>query len=158
MSAPISLRRTGSAPLVLGEGWRLVASASSHRPEGFLADRWHEADLYLCAPSDGRKVVLTKARQLGLGSTMPTVLAVRYRSTWKGELGHEWAFEMPWADVAGFLEASGSGDGAFDPLEYVEGFPSGKTFEERQERLEAAIEAGWMHLVSDILEAAAAAS
>src|SRR5688572_5394680 len=142
MSAPISLRRTGQAPLELGDGWRLVASASSHTPLPTsaelaevsnrerktahnhhrlpLATRWHEVDLYR---DDG------PMRPEPHPAARMWVVAVRYRTTWPGEHGREWAFEaLDQANAVGILTAD---DAPW--FDFVAGFPPGATFAARQE-------------------------
>lgn len=129
----VTIRRTGQAPLVLRDHG-LVAQATSHTQQGARQNRWHEIELWADDTSPA-------------GHDQPHVIVVRYVTQWAGELGHDWACELPRHQVSAALAA-------YDPTQRVTGYPPGAQYDERRARLLADIRAGYEHAVSDVLEVA----
>lgn len=129
----VLISRTGQPALRL-DGYGLVATASSKAPNGPRQNRWHEIDLW-CA--DG----------MLQGPEQRHCLAIRYRTQWEGELGH---------DFAELVLRRGIGDAVreYDPLEHVVGYPPGEQYAAKREALHRAIRSGYEHAVSELLEIA----
>lgn len=103
-----TLERTGDRPLVV-EGDR-IAEESSRSPKGWGRARWHEIAVY----------------RTGAGRYVAHVV---YRTQWEGEVEYAEAIVC---DSAAELAAELR---AYDPTAHVLGYPVGKQFAERQERL-----------------------
>ena len=121
-----TLPRTGDRALSF-TGERL-ATADTRTREGFGQSRWHELALY--RTEGGRYVV-----------------ALGYRTQWQGELPVDWAWTAAdEAEAVRYLREH-------DPMTGVMGFPPGRQYEERQERLQADLHLRYDTAVSEILEA-----
>lgn len=103
------LERTGLPPLSF-EGQLLAEAEGQRRNE----NRWHEIRAY--QTKGGRYV-----------------LEIVYRTQWQGETDHHWVIdaESPKALTEGVKE--------YNPVMYALGFPPGKQFEEKQQRMIAGL-------------------
>lgn len=122
------LERTGDAPLTFSGS--LVASASSQQPptkrgRSELETHWHELTLY--QTTGGQHVA-----------------AVAYRSTWPGELEASSARAGTLTDCVDWLRS-------YEPDRDVQGFPSGRGFAPRQERLLALVRHGYFVALGKLL-------
>ena len=130
---PVSIQwlvpRTGQGPLAFSG--RLLAQALGERQLGIEQTRYHEIAIY---ETDGGKFVVQ----------------ITYRSKWEGETDHYVAdfFTDP-ADVVAELTR-------YDPAKYVQGYPLGQNFADKQARLLRDIKARYQALVSAVLTNASA--
>lgn len=126
MSEKITIQRTGDRALSFSGD--CLAEADTHTTEGFGQSRWHKLALY--QTEGGRYIV-----------------AVGYRTQWQGELPVDWAWTA--ADEAEAVRLLR----AHDPMAGVMGFPPGRQYEERQERLQADLRLRYDTAVSEVLQA-----
>lgn len=117
----ITLPRTGNRPVTF-PGEELAAAHSGDHD----ANRWHELTLYRHA--DGRYI-----------------LAVAYHTQWQGEHDHAAVY------VAGDADDLAAQTQHIDPMEHVMGFPPGKQFDERRERLEKDLRTRFAVALGEIL-------
>ena len=120
----ITLDRTGQAPLRF-EG-ELLAESDGRIAAGRDHNRWHAIRIFRTAGG-------------------AYVVAVGYRTQWRGELDHDWveAREAP-ADLADALRY-------YDPEGHVLGYPPGEQYAEKQAWLRADLRTRYEHQVSAIL-------
>lgn len=112
----LTFPRTGAAALAC-EG-ELIAQETTQTGKGPLAKTWHE--ITLARAASGRYV-----------------LAIRYRSTWAHEVPHDHA------EVLDSLEAVPPALRDYDPLAGHAGYPEGRQFEERQDKLQGMLQTGY---------------
>ncbi len=119
-----TLTRTGAAP-VRFKG-TLLAEANGKMVQGKEQNRWHTLTMY---QTEGGQYVL----------------AITYSSQWKGESDHHFATvcQDAWI-VVDVLQA-------YVPMDVVQGYPPGKQFEERQQRLLQDVNDRYDVLVSELL-------
>jgi hypothetical protein len=118
------LPRTGREPLSFTG--RLLAQASGKTQLGQEQNRYHELDIYETA--GGRFIV-----------------SIAYRTKWEGETDHLTAdFFTDSADVVAELTR-------YDPATYLQGFPPGPHFADKQARLVRDLRARYQSLVSLVL-------
>lgn len=119
------LKRSGQAPLAFqGE---LLAEADGQMVSGKDQNRWHEVSVYR---TEGGKYVA----------------AVAYRTRWQGELDRDFA------EVVGQAEAVAAVLREYSPTEYVQGYPAGDAYAERQARLFRDLRQRYDALVTEVLE------
>ena len=99
---------------------------SSYRPRGYLSTRWHDLRL---GRSEGRLAVY-----------------VHYMTTWDFERDHVTVLVPTLAELRAALAA-------YDPLQWVVGFPKGAQFARKEARLRDALRRGW----EDVCDRACAA-
>jgi hypothetical protein len=122
----LTFPRSGAPPLVAD--CVVIARESSQKPDRSLSEYWHEITL-------GR----TPAGRY--------VIGIEYKSSRRGEPGHSWALVCERAeDVPPALES-------YDPIEWVIGWPAGEQFQDRQQQLLTAIQAGYYSAVGRVLAA-----
>lgn len=120
-ASEVVLTRTGTLPLKLtGEK---LAGVSTDLVNGRDRDRWHEIDVYQASKF---------------------VAHVKWRSKWKGEQPYDCCF------VDDTLKGLTTQILAYDPLEFLVGYPEGSQFERKQERLEQSITDDWSAMISDL--------
>lgn len=118
------LPRSGNAPLVI-EGEKIAEEEGRHYA-GQDQNRYHNLTLYR-----------TSKEQY--------VLQILYCTQWQGESNQERVEVFPAIrDVVLFLQR-------FDPLLYLQGFPLGAQFSERQRRLEQSLRVRFHQQVRDLL-------
>jgi hypothetical protein len=121
------LQRTGNTSLKFdGELIADSRPAPASGKKGKDSKRWHELAIY--KTTSGK-----------------FVLAVTYRSEWKGEQSHYSAEIL--TDVASVVAAIRE----YDPVLYVQGFPPGEAYAERQKRLLAEIRQRFDAQVGELL-------
>jgi hypothetical protein len=120
----MTLERTGQRPLAF-EGEE-ITSASSRIVAGKECHRWHQVNVY---KTKGGKVVV----------------AVAYRTCWKGELEYQDAVVLDGVDEAAtFME------NYIPPNTGTVGYPPVPQFAERQARLLADLDRAWKELVGEV--------
>jgi hydroxymethylpyrimidine pyrophosphatase-like HAD family hydrolase len=119
-----TIPRSGRAPLAF-DGC-LIAHDDGQTVNSQRQTRWHVIDIY--QTSDGKYA-----------------LVVEYHTTWKGEANHTDAgkYSTP-EEVTRALEA-------YDPVKHVQGWPVGKTYEDRQKRLLAEVRSRFKAQVGSVL-------
>jgi hypothetical protein len=127
------LRRTGGAALML-RGYGLIAQATSRAQTGTRQSRWHEIDVW----ADDSQIA---------GPAQRHAIAIRYRTQWQGELGHDYATVVERQEIARVLTTH-------DPLTHVAGYPPHEHYAQKQRRILSEIRAGWEHAISEVLEIA----
>lgn len=120
-----TLTRTGDRPLSF-TGER-IASADGYLHGGQQQNRWHEIAVY--ATESGKFVG-----------------HVAYRTAWQGEDSHYLAFfSQHLADVVDELRA-------YDPTEFLVGFPPHENFADKQLRLIQSLRLRWASLLTDVFD------
>lgn len=122
----MKVKRTGQRPLAFNG--TLLASASSRNYAGKERNRWHEIQVHR---TDSNKLVV----------------AVCYRTQWKGEADYDDAVVFDSLEpVAKFLENYVSPN-----LSHI-GYPARPEFSERQARLLADVMEGFQHAAGAVLD------
>ncbi len=129
-SETVLISRTGQPALCL-TGYGLVATASSRSTSGPRQNRWHEIDLW-CADDQIQ------------GPEQRYCLAIRYRTQWDGELGHDHAEILLRRQIGDALRH-------YDPLEHLVGYPEGGAYAQKQALLQRSVRSGYEHAVSELL-------
>ena len=121
----ITIQRTGQRPLTF-DG-TLLAEADSQSHDGPLQNRWHEAAVY---QTTGGKYVVQ----------------ICYRTKWQGEHDHDDALAFATKEEAATLLE----EYIFPNLGTI-GYPAHGSYQDKQARLLAELDAAWKLLVTHLL-------